>query len=1044
MNTPVQAPPQQPLIERPSLLGKLKTSLQHRITLVVAPPGYGKTTLVSQFTTEIAIPVAWHLLEKYDQDVPNLFAHCLDSLAVISPTIKTLSPIGGTTPGELAILVTDYLRDQIKTDIVYVMDDIHHLLDAPGAKTWLKSFIATLPPNCHLILVGHAFPPLPLKELIARREVLTIGQEQLGFSVQEINTLAKKVGAHLTQEHVQQIYSRMLGWPAGTLLALQPLPIEIETVLFDGKKGPEALFEDLAEYMFSTQSPSLQDFLLRSSTLSRMIPTVCDAVLHLSNSLQYLIEATDRNLFITRTSSGLVYHSLFRKFLQQRLEKQNRALYLQQHRDVAQWLESQNELDEAFEHYVTAGQWEGASNIAERAAHIYIGQGKPETLLRWEQALSDSKLKMPRFRHFCAMIHRDRYEYEEALSNADAAEAGFRFQEDTKGVAQISLLRATIANQRGHFEQAVQQAEPFTKPNPSVPNNLRGYALAIVGTALLHLHRLDAALESLQLAEPLWRETKDLYAVAQFLITLEVAYLRSGCFLDAAQCLQEILSIRRAFGESVGIAAALNNLAYHYHLLGDYEQAATTLQEASHIVNRIPENRIAGALALSKGDLQRNRGSFQEAHQLYQQALHLIGSHEPFIQVNILISLSTLCRWEAKLKEARDYALAAQSLSEQHHLNWEHQLSRLAEWAVDVRQGGLKQRQADLEAVLDQWKAYPSPQMAQAIGIYALGALHAQDEITAHRLLKFAITQSKYSANQQPLITEIVHNSLLRAFLLQHAQRYEPLGSAIKALEKAQLVVSSESPIDMQTHEKTYSVRVAVFGQETIERDGVPVPSSAWQAVSARKLFYYLLFKGPVSKEDIVLAFWPEDSDQQIRGKFHETLRRARKAIGSDVILFEDERYFINPSINVWCDVTAFQDLVRQAQVNSPLLSHTEDLWHRAVELYQGEFLSTLDEAWIVPHREMLFQMYMDSLLALGDCMRARGSPQEAVSILKRAFTVDLYREDISRALFMCYHQLGEQGLITEHIQELTERLASELGISPSQETIELARKLLR
>lgn len=1034
------SPLYQQLLDRPHLVKKLKVSTQHKLTLIIAPPGYGKTTLVSQFVQSSDMPTAWQTLDLQDQDLPNLFDHALEALAQIAPEISSIKPVDGITPGELAIALTDYLQTHLKTEFLYVIDDVHYLLEAPDAKVWLRTLISKIPSNCHLILMGRAFPPLNLIDLFAHQKVLTLGQEILGFDREETIQLAQLIGSNLTPVEIEKVFSRMNGWPAGTLLALQPLPGDIETLLFDGKKAPEALFDSLADRLFHTQSFTLQSFLLNSSTLFRMTPALCQEVLHLSGSLENLNEALSRSLFINEVPGGVVYHSLFRDYLQRQLQRENPKQFLQLHTEAGKWFENENRLDEAFEHYIAAEQWEEAINIAERSCHIYIGQGRLETLLRWERALIHLTIKAPRFFHMCAMIHRYRYEYDLASVDADAAEAGFRANDNTSGLIQIILLRATMDNQRGYLREATERAAPYAN-DMGIPSNLRGYALAIMGTAALHLNELDKALILLETALPLYRDTGDQYAIADHLMTLEVTYFRLGRFEDAARCGEEVIAIRRAFGEKISIVLALNNLGYRYHLMGEYQKALQIFQEGLQITSRIPEYRADTFMFLTMGDLHRDKGAFHEAEQWYQKALQRVDEGEPFLKASILISLATLRRWQGEVDEAQKIASKARLLTEKHNLNWENQRVQLILDALGVTRGELKTVRNHLEAVIDLWQRYPAPQLTSALGIYAYGALLAGDEQKTHHLLKLAISKAQHVENLQPLFAEIIHTPLLKAFVDKYANRYAVLSSGVKRLEKAQVVLDSPTA-DAHTT-STYSLHVSVLGHESIKRDGVVVPKSSWQALSARKLFYYLLFNGPSSREDIGLSLWPESDSQQVSGNFHMTLSRARRAIGSNTIIFDNDLYSINPNIDLWCDVFEFKAIVQETQLSSPLQVHTQSQWYRAIKLYQGDFLVNYDENWITVYRESLLQMYLNSLVCLGKCLATLGKPREGIEILKQALKIDPYFEEAHRAILNCYHLLGERSFIIQHVNDLTDLLDSELGITPSPETIHLTQKLL-
>src|SRR5690606_1113056 len=284
----------------------------------------------------------------------------------------------------------------------------------------------------------------------------------------------------------------------------------------------------------------------------------------------------------------------------------------------------------------------------------------------------------------------------------------------------------------------------------------------------------------------------------------------------------------------------------------------------------------------------------------------------------------------------------------------------------------------------------------------------------------------------------------LLAFVSANLASYGILARDLKRLQEvrakaAATVRVSGHPLEQQT----YSLRVRTLGFESIERDGVRLSTSEWRATSARELFLYLLFFGPETRERISLAFWPDSSLKRVRSNFHTTLYRARQALGENVIMFVDDLYQINPDIDLWCDAHELQTLTKQARLLPPRDARTEDLWRRAVDLYRGDFLPSLDPSWVIPLRESLREAYLEALIGLGECARARNDLHNAVNAFKRALEEEPYREDIHRSIMMCYAQMGERKLILGHLQSLEELLDEELGVEPSEETVALARRLL-
>src|SRR5688572_2422006 len=290
-------------IYRPRLLHKLETALNHKITLISAPPGYGKTTLIAQFAQLSKQPVLWHTVEERERDVPNLHNHAVRLLRRLIPSLDDAVDTPVKSPTELAGQIANSLATELREDIFYIFDDMHHLAGSPSAETWVRAFVQFLPVRCHLVLISRILPDLPLAELIAKREVLAIGQSELRFTVDELYDLWSELQSSAPDVNVLDMLNTELeGWPAGVVLALHPLPPDIERSVLSGGQGPEALFDSLAQVLLDAQSPGLKYFLLMSSTLARLTPQLCTRVLGIKDASYWLEEAQNQTLFLSRTS----------------------------------------------------------------------------------------------------------------------------------------------------------------------------------------------------------------------------------------------------------------------------------------------------------------------------------------------------------------------------------------------------------------------------------------------------------------------------------------------------------------------------------------------------------------------------------------------------------------------------------------------------------------------------------------------------------------------------------------------------------------------
>lgn len=1033
------------VIDRPRLLSKLESALQYKITLICAPPGYGKTTLTAQYAAQTDHPVVWHRIEDRERDLPNFHNRCVAALSELAPDIGAISYSPGRTPVELASSVANALRSTISDPFVYVLDDVHSVSGSAAVELWLRTFISLMPSNCHVILISRTLPSLPMTEMIARREMMAIGQDQLRFTADEIMLLAENLYQfRLPRSNAEKLLTQLEGWPAGTILALQPLPQDLEQLILSGE-GPEALFKALADLMLDAQPPGLRDFLLATSTLPRLTPELISNALGLANSSESLAELLNRNLFVSKSAHGLIYHRLFRDFLQQRLLEQRPEWFVHLHLNAAKWFEKAGDIDEAFSHYMAARCPQYAEQGIQPLIQAYYTQGRTETLLRWNDSLMQAGVQNPQLLYVCASIHLSRYEYDTAESFLTDAERLFAEQGDSMGVINVQLHRAAINIQRGNYFQAITQVQPLIQSPPD-NTNLRGRALRLIGFANLKLGLVETATQHLEHALALYREAGELTNTANVLLDMETAYLYTGRLEEAAACLQEVVAIRRSIGSPLGLAHALNNLGFHYHQFGNYAQAQKSFEEGLSIVSQVQDRRTECHLLWSFGDLQRDRGGFDEALTYYNRALELISNHEPSLRCNILFSISTMRRWQNHFYDAAALAQEALTIANAHKLARESAMARSALWVARAFMGELTTAAHELDLAASELQTlHAKMETVHVLTMRALVSFLHNERNYAEGYLRSAAQIAQTGASVQSMIAEIVHHPFIEMLVPSEMQKYSTVTQGIAQLRKAQMkptnIIRLEDKLDSET---IYSLRIQTLGKEIIERDGVLVLTTDWRAAAAKELFFYLLFVGPDTREHISLNFWPDSSSNRVRSNFHTTLYRVRQALGENVIIFKNETYCVSEDLDIWCDAHEFQNLAKQARPLSARDARTEDLWRRAASLYHGDFLPQLDSEWIIAYREELRELYLEAVVNLGLCAQARKDYKQAVTMYKQALKLDPYREEIHRTLLMCYAEQGERGKIQTHYRNLQRLFDEELAVEPSSETTMLVRSLLK
>ncbi|NDJ85244.1 MAG: tetratricopeptide repeat protein [Chloroflexi bacterium] len=1021
-------------INRPRLIAKLGSIAQKRLTLVSAPPGYGKTTLLQQFAIQSPLHVVWHTLEEKDRNFPDLYENSLRSLEPIAPGIHQALAAKNWVPSEAAVLTANYLSNQIARNFVYVLDDIQSIAGSPSAEQWLRTLVTALPNRCHLVLSSRFIPHLPLVDMIARHEVMAIGQNELRFTREEVQQLAIQVtGKRLTQPVLDNLDTRLEGWPSGVVMALRPLPEELERVLPEAKEGPEALFNALGAPLLETQSPDIRHFLMVSSVLDHLTPESCKQILGLPDAAVKLAEIHRRNLFLTQTVHGFSYHSLFRAFLQKRLQSQNPTLFNQMHIQAAQWFEAQDEIEYAFPHYLAADQLDDAISLAEQAAFSYFAAGKIETLLRWEAILHERQQFTPQLSYVCAMIYTDRYEYDSAFQRLDRCAEAFAAYENWDGLAKVQYQRAMIFQQRGNYDEAIAIATELLE-TATDPIGFR--SLRLIGVARLQLGDVQEGISALEQALPAYRKDGDAYALSLVLQDLSVGYAQAGDLDQTNACLQEMVALRRDLGSFGALALAMNNLGWSYHIGSDYPHAESTFREGLNIAIQVADRRAESYLHCSLADLQRDRGAYSEAQQLYSKAIELMGNSEPQLRCMALLNSAHLERWQGNYHEALLWVQDAARIADQFKLGLHKRLATGAHWIVQAHLGHSADAIQNLQAVAE---ALATQEMyLEAMSMWGLCS-HAAllDDAPDYALvcLQRAEALGTQMGTAQPVAVEIVHSSVMKPLVLDQPHTLELLAREVRQLEEAFIFNDDSTPEMAATLEQTFSLRVLTLGSERVERDGEEIAVSAWRSTTARELFLYLLFNGTASRETLSLVFWPDSSASRVRSNFHTTLHRARRALGENVIQFIEGDYQLNPAVRVWCDAIQLEQIVSRARALSPRDARSEDLWQKALRLYQGEFLQSMDAEWTSHLRERYQACYHETLAGLGRCAQARSHYREAIQYFRKALEHSPYREELHRLVMQCYADLEERQKIINYYDEMKAYFEETLAIDPSPET---------
>jgi len=302
----------QELVSRPRLIEQLNAGLDRKLTLVSAPAGFGKTTLVTEWLGSIAHPRAWLSLDKGDNDPARFLAYLIAALQQVDPAIgqSAQAMLQGSQPPPPEALLTALINDIAATvsPFILVLDD-YHLITALPIHQQLAFLLEHAPPQMHLGLVTRGDPPLPVSRLRARGQMVEIRQADLRFTAKETaDLLWRMTKTEISSAAVASLQQRTEGWIAGLqLLALSIQGSEDVRQLIDSFTGSHRYVLDyLMDEVFQQQPTNVQDFLLKTSILEHFTAPLCDTVAEQDNSHEVLLNLEQANLFRSPRSIGAV------------------------------------------------------------------------------------------------------------------------------------------------------------------------------------------------------------------------------------------------------------------------------------------------------------------------------------------------------------------------------------------------------------------------------------------------------------------------------------------------------------------------------------------------------------------------------------------------------------------------------------------------------------------------------------------------------------------------------------------------------------------
>ena len=629
-------PPRPQVVLRSRLIDRLTAGLHCKLTLISAPAGFGKTTLVSEWAAGCKRPVAWLSLDEADGDPTRFLTYLVAALQTIAPALGAGLPdaLQSAQPPPAESVLTALLNEigAIPNQVVLVLDD-YHVIDARSVDDALLFLLKHLPPQVRLVITTREDPPLPLARLRARGHLAELRAADLRFTPAEAAAFLNEVmGLGLSAPDIAALEARTEGWIAGLHLAALSLQGQHDAARFIASftGSHHFVLDYLVEEVLQRQPERVQSFLLRTSVLDRLCGPLCDAVLRepAGSGQTTLGDINHANLFVVPLDSErrwYRYHHLFGDLLRTRLGRSHTpeaiAAY---HVRASQWYEEHDLAPEAFHHAAAANDVDRAQRLIESRRMPLHLRTTVTTILDWLYSLPQATL--------------DARPSLWVKSATLALAAG-----QTTGVAERL--------------QAAERALPPGEPDGAT-RNLLGVIAAARATLAVTQYQAEIILaQSRRALEYLAPDNLPFRFTAVW--AMAFAHHLQGDRAAAGRAYREAIAISQASGDRFSIILATDSLGQAQELEMELAAAAESYQRVLELCGDHPQP-TAGEARLGLARICYEWNDLEAAERHGQESLRLMRQYDTAIDRFILAEV-----FLARLQLARGDVPGAAALVEQ-------------------------------------------------------------------------------------------------------------------------------------------------------------------------------------------------------------------------------------------------------------------------------------------------------------------------------------------------------------------------------------------
>jgi LuxR family transcriptional regulator, maltose regulon positive regulatory protein len=797
----VPLPPRH-FVARARLFACLEKALESPVTLLSAPAGSGKSTLVSSWLRESSVPSAWLSLGQADNDSARFWPYLFTALDTLYPgvgehALHVLRSLRTPIIEHVLTLLINLLGNGKPTtqeeagEAVLVLDD-YHAISTETIHQDMAFLLEHLPPHLHLIISTRNDPPLPLPRLRVSARLLELRAADLSFSREEIAVFfARQAGIALSAEEVVLLEERTSGWAAGLQL--------VALLLHDQQKRPDilqsingsqrSLVEYLSQEILAQLPEQVQQFLLRTSILEQLGGKLCEVVSNQSDGEETLTWLFQANLFLTPLDEShrwYRYHQVFADVLRQRLQQDATAQIPELHRRASRWYREQGMLAEAVAHARSANDWESIANLAEEAGVELMSRGETRMVMAWV-ALLPRPLVFSRLRLF---LFECWYRWYDGHTTVVVE----MFREYTRQHALPDLEEADVITLERAIGAHVDTLYPRASWSAEQQANRIAEMLALYG--VLSMQRADGAVFSQAVCQRAVAYVAGLMYRARIAQHLGTVFIVRGQLTEATTVLEDALASAIVDGSATWIASIGYRLGMLYEMMGQLHNVTRIAREILQLatgkvfLTQATAYIFLGNVEYERNNLEAAERSFKLAVASCEEA-NLLKEIDPYM--HFLLGHLQLARIQFIRKDKTGACQSLDKIAGYLSRNW------VGAEVLPVVKGeyALLMHSLGDETAGRQWlEAFPPPEQSEQMLLRQFISLNPSHHLTYTKMLlcfqrwqeaEQLVKNQQARAEQQGRTGNLIQWLTLRALLYQaQSETSQALSAITRAVSLAE------------------------------------------------------------------------------------------------------------------------------------------------------------------------------------------------------------------------------------------------------------------